>query len=89
MVEPQELHFKQVPFRVIWLLPHSSQMSPVKPRSMAAWRALAAISSRGATDASRVIWTSRVPTSSTTRRTPSSVISGLLMDVLSKSSSVT
>jgi len=43
VVEPQELHFKQVPFRVIWLLPHSSQMSPVKPRSMAVWRSCSSL----------------------------------------------
>ena len=36
VVEPHSLHFRQVPFLTIWLPPQSSQMSPVKPLSLAA-----------------------------------------------------
>ena len=55
MVAPQALHLRQVPFRAIWLLPHSTQMSPVKPSSMAAWRSFIAERSDWKAGDSRVI----------------------------------
>ena len=86
MVEPQSLHFRQVPFLTILLLPQSSQMSPVNPASLANRYVRASLLSLDGI-ASRVSCTSRL--SPRTLITPSSVISGLVIVNGSRSSAPT